>query len=258
MLFFIGQILPYIAAAIFIVGVSCRITGWLKAPVPFELTMFHQDGVGKSRMADLGRELLLFDSLRRGDMWLWLWAWLMHAALLLIIIGHIAGIYFLTKQFTLVGLSAQTSTQLSAFLGSISGWVLIASLTVLFYRRTADPELKRLTDPADYFDLMLLMAIAVTGMHMRTGTAVDLPAVRTYIGGLLTLHPAAMPQDWRFISHFTLVNILLIYFPFSKLMHLAGSIVSRLIITQQPPVYPSPAGFKRSVLFGKEVAKDES
>jgi nitrate reductase gamma subunit len=251
MLFFISQVLPYIAAAVFLVGTCLRVAGWLRVPVPFPLTLFPTAGTNPGRMLAIGREILFFDSLRRGEWWLWLWALLLHISLVFIIIGHIAGIYYLTKQFTLIGFSAEASTSLSALLGTIFGAVFFVSLLVLFYRRMTIPEVKRLSDPADYFILGLLLAIVVTGMYMRLVSNVDLPAVRAYIAGLFTLHPVPIPQNWFFISHFTLVNILLLYFPFSKLIHMVGIIVNRAMITELPPVYPTPAGSSRSVSFSE-------
>jgi len=257
MLFFIGQILPYIATAVFLIGTCWQVAAWLRVPVPFELTV-PAIGTRQNRILTLVRELFFFGSLRRGDKQLWLWAWLLHLSLVLIIIGHIAGIYYLTQQFTFVGLSAEASSRLSALLGTICGTLFFVALVVLLYRRMAIAEIKRLSDPADYFILYLLIAIVITGMHMRvTSHEVDLPAVRAYLGGLLTLQPVPIPRDWMFISHFTLVNILLIYFPFSKLMHMVGGLVNQMIITQPPPVYPTPSGFKRSISFEKEAAGNE-
>jgi nitrate reductase gamma subunit len=257
MLFFIGQVLPYIAAAVFLLGTCRQIITWLRVPVPFPLTLFPADSTNPGRMLAIGREILFFDSLRRGDRGLWLWALLLHISLVFIIIGHIAGIYYLTKQFTLVGLSDEASASLSAWLGSVFGMVFFVALLVLFYRRITIPEVRRLSDPADYFVLGLLSAVAVTGMYMRLAPGVvDLPAVRAYLAGLFTLHPVPIPRDWRFVSHFTLVNILLLYFPFSKLIHMVGIFVNRAMITQPPPVYPTPSG-SSSVSFSKEAAGNE-
>jgi len=257
MLFFIGQLLPYIAVVVFLLGICWRLITWLKVPAPFPLSLSHAVKTDSRKMLAIGREIISFDSLRRGDKGLWLWAWLLHISLALILIGHIAGIYYLTKQFTLIGFSPEASSRLSAVLGTIFGVVFFAALVVLFYRRLAIPEVKRLSDPADYFVLLLLLAIVITGMYMRLVSPVDLPAVRAYLAGLFTLNPVPIPQDWIFISHFTLVNILLIYFPFSKLIHMVGFFLSRSMITQPPPVYPTPAGFRRAVSFGKEASGNE-
>lgn len=243
MLFFVGQVLPYIAGAVFLLGVSYRIINWCKVPVPFQLTLFPAPRDGSGRAAAVGTELLLFKSLYKNDKNLWLWAWLLHVSLAMVIGGHIVGIYFLMNQFTLVGLTSAASQAMSATLGTTFGILLMAAIIVLFYRRLADPEVKRLSDPADFIDLLFLLAIVVTGNHMRLPTVhVDLPAIKTYMGGLLTLSPTPIPENWIFISHFLLVNVFLIYFPFSKMLHFAGFLVNRAMLVEAPPVYPTAAG----------------
>lgn len=240
MLYFIGQVFPYIAAAVFVFGMAWRVQRWLKTPVPFPITLFPAPQSPAGRFAAVASELVLFKSLYRGGKGLWFWAWLMHVSLAMIIAGHIVGIYFLTHQFTLIGLSPAKSSELSAFLGIVAGISLFASMLVLLYRRTSIPEVKRLSDPADYFELLLLMAIVITGMHMRTVSEVNLPAIREYLGSLILLRPVAIPQEGIFISHFLLVNLLMLYFPFSKLVHLAGFVVNRSMLVAAAPEYPTP------------------
>lgn len=260
MLYFIGQILPYIAVFVFVGGMIVQVISWLKKPVPFPQTLFPASSTAAGRVMDFIAEIVIFKSMRRGSKGLWLWAWLLHVALAMIILGHIVGIGTLAQQFVVIGVSAAVSVKLSAALGNLSGLILFAALIVLLYRRTADTEAKRLSDPADYFCLLLLLAIVISGMHMRLTThEVDLMAIRTYLAGILTLSPVAIPQDWIFISHYSLVMILLIYAPFSKLVHLAGYFVNRALLAQAPPVYPTPAtgakqtlpGFKQQASSGK-------
>ena len=250
MLYFIGQVLPYMAVGVFVAGLVWRVLSWMKTPVPFALTMFPAPATPGGRVMKVAGQLGLFTGLYKGERMLWLWAWLMHAALALVLIGHVVGIYFLTHQFTLIGMSPQASTLLSETLGTVSGLVLLAALVALFYRRIAVPEVKRLSDPADYFDLLLILSVVITGMHMRLPSVhVDLPAIRTYLGGLITFQPVPIPENFIFIAHFFLVNILLIYFPFSKLVHLAGAVVNRAMLVQAPPVYPTPAGVSGQANF---------
>jgi nitrate reductase gamma subunit len=253
MMFFIGQVLPYIAVAVFILGMGWRIMTWLKAPVPFQITLFPAPDTASGRVIAVVREMLMFDSLRRGDKSLWFWAWLMHITLAMIIIGHIVGIYYLTHQFTLIGLTEKASSAISAFLGTVSGVGFLLAIVVLFYRRTSIPEVKRLSDPADYFDLLLLLAVVVTGMHMRvTSIEVNLPVIREYLGNLILLRPTPSPHDWTFVSHFFLVNVLLIYFPFSKLAHMAGFFVNRAMLVEEAPVYPTRKGVSRDARVFKK------
>lgn len=241
MLVIVGQILPYIAAGVFIAGMLWRIYSWLKCSVPFPLTMFPAPNSAVGSAAAIVKEMLLFDSLRRSDKGLWLWAWLMHIALASIIGGHIVGISQLGHQFTAFGVSAACSVELSAVLGTASGLAAFSALTVLLYRRTALPDVKRLSCPADYFDLLLLLGVVITGLHMRMTTLeVDLTAIRAYMNGLLALSPIAIPNNMIFISHYLFVNVLLIYLPFSKMIHAAGFFVTRSLVTAPPPVYPTP------------------
>ena len=242
MLFFLGHIFPYITITVFLTGMTWRVLIWLNSPVPFQLTLFPAPQTFAGRVMSIGWELISFKSLWRGDRILWLWAWLMHGSLAVIIVGHIVGIYTLTLEFTLIGLSPGASSALSAGLGITAGIVCFLSLMVLFYRRTAIDEVKRLSDPVDYFVLLLLLAIVISGMHMRlTSLNIDLTAIRSYLAGILTLHPIPIPRTWIFVSHFTLVNILLLYFPFSKLFHGVGFVVNRGMLTEKPPIYPTPA-----------------
>lgn len=243
MLYFVGQVLPYIAGAIFLIGVTYRVAGWLKVPVPFQLTLFPAPASGADRLAAVGTEVLFFKSLYRNDKSLWSWAWLLHVALAMVIGGHIVGIYFLMNQFTLIGLSAPASQAMSSFLGTVFGIALLAAIIALFYRRLADPVVKRLSDPADFIDLLFVLVIVITGNHMRLpGVEVDLPAVRAYMGGLLSFHPVPIPDSGVFIAHFTTVMLFLIYFPFSKMLHFAGFLVNRAMLTEAAPLYPTPAG----------------
>jgi nitrate reductase gamma subunit len=146
-------------------------------------------------------------------------------------------------QFRYLGASPETSTFISDVMGTTSGLVFAVSLLALFYRRTAAAEVKRLSDPADYFALALLLAVAVTGLHMRLASPVtDLAEVRSYLAGLLTFRPVPLPREPIVVSHFTLVNVLLLYFPFSKLVHLTGAFASQALVLQSPPAYPTPAG----------------
>ncbi len=242
MQFFFGCLLPYLALAVFLSGMAWRTWSWLKRPAPFPITLGVAPSRPAGRVAAAAKELLLFSALYRGDRGLWCWAWMMHGSLALIIAGHVVGISSAGHQFCLFGASPETSAFLSGVIGSVSGLVFAVSLVALFYRRISLPEVKRLSDPADYFALALLLAVALTGLHMRlTSLEVSPAEVRSYLASLLTFRPIALPHQPIFAVHFTLINVLLLYFPFSKLVHLTGSFVSQSLVFQRPPVYPTPS-----------------
>lgn len=250
MLIFLGNFLPCLAFAVFTGGLAWRIAGWLRRPVPVSLTLSAgATGTGR-RAAEMAAELCLFRSLWRGERRLWLWAWLMHGSLVVILAGHVVGIASLGEQFCRLGASPQVSRLLSHGLGVGAGLIFAGSLAALWLRRMSIPELRRISDPGDHLALALLAAIAMSGMLMRLpGAGVDLAAAGAYLGGLFTFRPSPIPRNALFLVHFTLVNLLLIYFPFSKLVHGIGGFVNQAMLTGSPPAYPTPPGFQPDPRF---------
>jgi nitrate reductase gamma subunit len=240
---FAGQILPYLAFGIFIIGTAVRIAGWMRVPVPFQLTLFPVPKTASGRMLSILSEFVFLRTLFREDRSLWLWVWLLHLSLVVVMIGHMVGIYFLRYQFILVGFSPSTSQALSIILGFVSGVVMAVSLVALLYRRITDPEVRRLTVSVKYFELLLILAIAITGLLMYApGFSTDLTGVRAYLKGLLSVHAVPLPPAPMFTTHFFLVNVFLLYFPFSQLLHAAGFFVIRAMLTEKAPIYPAPVG----------------
>jgi len=105
----------------------------------------------------------------------------------------------------------------------ISGLVLLAAVTYLFLRRVFIPNVKYISLAADFFPLFLIFGIAFTGILMRYVTKIDVVAAKELTMGLVSFHPT-IPEGLAsiFYVHIFFVSILLVYFPFSKLMHLGG------------------------------------
>jgi nitrate reductase gamma subunit len=241
--FLLGVIFPYTAWSVFVSGTILRIVGWLKTPVPFHLTIFPAPAGTTGRIVTIASDFLLCSSLYHEDKALWLRVWLFHLSLALIIAGHVVGTFYLRDQFVLIGLSPAASQFLSKLLGGISGIVMVFSLGALIIGRIVNPLVRRLSTPEDFFTLLLLIAIAVSGILLYLpGFHVDLPAVRAYMGGLFHFRATLLPHSSIFIIHFLLVNLLLLFFPFSRLLHSAGYFVNRAMLTEAPPIYPTVAG----------------
>ena len=252
--FLLGVVFPYTACAVFVSGTILRIAGWLKTPVPFHLTLFPAPNGAMDRIATIASDFFLYRSLFREDKALWLRVWLFHLSLAFVIAGHAAGIFFLRNQFVLIGLNPEASQSLSKLLGGIAGIVMVLSLGALLTGRISNPIVRKLSVPEDFCTLLLLIAIAVTGILMYLpGFHADLPVVRSYMGGLIRFRPTMLPHSPMFIVHFLLVNVLLMYFPFSRLLHSAGYFVNRAMLTEAPPIYPTVSGRPpRSLLCGRQ------
>jgi nitrate reductase gamma subunit len=109
----------------------------------------------------------------------------------------------------------------------LSGFALLGALLFLLARRLFIAQVKYISLAADYFPLFLLIGIAFTGLMMRYLTKTDIVGVKELTMGLVTFHPTIPGGiSYLFYVHLFFVSILLICFPFSKLMHLGGIFLS--------------------------------
>jgi nitrate reductase gamma subunit len=253
-------ILPLAPLVLFLSGIVVRVAAWLRKPVPYHLTLFPVPLEKREKLAMATKELLLFRTLFRENRLLWLLAWLFHLSLAMILAGHVLGISLLRSQFTVLGASPETSELLSRTVGAAAGTVMVASLMALFCRRLLDRELRRLSEPLAWFDLLLLLSISLSGLGMyHPAFHADLPAVRSWLAGLFLFNPVPFPHNPLFTIHLALVGFLLVYFPFSQLMHAAGALVIRAMLMEAAPSFPTPAGKRpRSPFAGTRTTREES
>ncbi len=234
-------ILPLAAVTLFFCASVLRIAVWLRRPVPYQLTLFPVPAGGRKKLALAAGELFLFRTLFRENRLLWFLAWLFHLSLAMILAGHVLGISFLRGHFTALGASLETSALISRTLGGVAGAVMVSSLVALFCRRLLDRELRRLSEPLAWFDLLLLLSVASSGLGMYLpGFHPDLPAVRSWIASLFRFDPVPLPPNPLFTLHLSLAGFLLAYFPFSQLMHAAGALVNRAMLMEAAPTFPTP------------------
>ena len=87
--------------------------------------------------------------------------------------------------------------------------------------------MKYISLTSDYFPLFLIIAIAVSGILMRYFIKTDIVSAKELIMGLLTFN-LIIPEGIGviFYIHVFLVSALFAYFPFSKLVHMAGVFLS--------------------------------
>jgi nitrate reductase gamma subunit len=129
------------------------------------------------------------------------------------------------------------------------GYLFGAAILYLFWRRMALIRTLFISNIPDYFALALLGGIAATGILMSYWAKVYLVDVKAFMLGLLTLHPAAPPRHPLFLIHFLLVTTLMLYFPFSKLLHAGGVFFSP---TRNQPYRIQQAGKRYLPTAGNE------
>jgi len=220
--------MPYIAVFVFLVGVIHRIRVWTSTPQPGKMTLFPAgDGTAKGVLA----ETLFFPSLFKGDKALWTLSWLFHASLALVALGHLRVITGLIDSMLLTfGMSPEGINTMSATAGGAAGVVLMVTAALLLFRRFSVPRVRQITVAPDIVALLLLLAIILSGNAMRFGGEhFDLAQTRVWAWSLLTFSPQ-VPAHGGFLLHAFFGLLLLMYIPFSKVMHFGGIFFTQTLV----------------------------
>ncbi len=248
---------PYLAFVIFVVGFIYRIVAWSKSPVPFRIptTCGQQKSLPwiKSDRLDnphdtcgvIGRmllEVLFFRSLFRNTKaevhpgpkvtygatkWLWLAGLAFHYAFLVILFRHFR--FFAEPVPWLISAVEGVDGFFEVGIPPvyITSFVLLGAVGYLFLRRIVIPQVKYISLLNDYFPLVLIFTIGLTGVLLRHIVRTDITSVKELAVGLITFNPHVPAGiDPLFFAHFFLVSVLFAYFPFSKLMHMGGVFMS--------------------------------
>nr|MDJ0957860.1 hypothetical protein [Arenicellales bacterium] len=70
--------------------------------------------------------------------------------------------------------------------------------------------------------LLLIIAITASGLLMKYVWHTDIVALKKFVLGMMAFSWAPLPADPLLIIHLILVVILMLVFPFSKLLHAPG------------------------------------
>ncbi|MEJ2111572.1 MAG: respiratory nitrate reductase subunit gamma [Acidobacteriota bacterium] len=226
--FIIGAVLPYVVIPIFLVGMIYRIHSWVKSPQPGKMTLFPAGG---SPAREVLAETLFFPSLFKGDRVLWFFAWIFHVMLALVFLGHIR-VFTAVIDSTLAsfGMSAEGIDTMSSVAGGVAGIIILATALLLFFRRIAIPRVREITGLPDYLAPLLVIVIIATGDLLRfSGQHFDLEQTRIWALSLLTFSPV-VPASGMFIIHLFLAQLLIVFIPFSKILHFGGIFFTQALI----------------------------
>jgi len=252
-----GVFFPYLAFFTFVVGVVWKVFRWASSPVPFRIPTVcgQQKSLSFLRHSKLespfttlqviGRmalEILLFRSLFRNTKafftkdkrlvfgfakWLWLFGLLFHWSFLIIVLRHLRLFLEPVPSFVDTLSALDGFFQIGVPVLYLTDLIIVIALTYLFLRRVVLPQVRYVSLLQDYFPLFLILGIALTGILMRYFFKTDVPTVKQLVASLLSFSFSA-PEGLSplFYSHLFLVSLLFAYFPFSKLVHMAGVFLS--------------------------------
>jgi len=209
---FLFIVLPYLSAAIFLIGFLYRFWVWAKTPVPLRIVTTPAPRTRGGVVWRMVGDALWFPSLWKADRYLWAAGLAFHLLLWLVLLRHLR--YFL---YPVPGWVEGLQTP-----GLYAGYLIPIPLALLFARRLADEKVLYISIMGDYFSLLLLLSITLSGTLLGVFFRTYLVEVKAYGLSLIHFQPVVPPSHWLFSLHFLLVLVLLIYFPFSKLMHSGG------------------------------------
>jgi len=202
----------YLATAVLVVGVVLKIRRYAGTPAPLKIPTTPAPTTTGGVALRLTREVVFFESLFKASKWTWLFGWLFHAALLLVLLRHLR--YFQQPVWTPV-------VWVQAF-GIYAGFAMVAGLAGLWARRFLVDRVRYISTPSDHLHLALLLSIGLSGLTMRFVAPTDIVAVKAFMLGLMRFDVQPLPADPLLLLHLSLVALLMLVFPISKLMHAPG------------------------------------
>ncbi len=212
MLSTIYAVLFYFATAVFTVGLVYRIWLYARTPVPLRIPTTPAPVTQAGVVVRMAKEVVLFESLFKSNKWTWLFGWVFHAALFLVLLRHLR--YFTEPVWFWVN-------WVQPF-GLYAGFVMLAGLAALWVRRFAVERIRYISSPSDHLMLLLLIGIAASGLMTRFVTHTDIVSLKAFVLGLVYFDWQPIPTDPVLLIHLGLVLVLMIIFPFSKLLHAPG------------------------------------
>ena len=202
----------YLAAVLFAGGLAYRIKDYARTPAPLKIPTTPAPATNGGVVLRMAREVVFFESLFKSNLWTWGFGWLFHAGLLLVLMRHLR--YFVDPVWSWVAF-------IQPF-GKYAGLVMLAGLCGLWARRFLVDRVRYISTPSDHLMLALLIVIAASGLMMTFVSHTDVVGVKNFFRGLMHLGPQPLPGDIVLKLHLLMVAVLMIIFPFSKLLHAPG------------------------------------
>lgn len=205
-------ILIYVATLLFVVGLVQRIRLYARTPAPLLIPTTPAPTTQGGVALRMAREVVLFESLFKGNLWTWALGWVFHTSMALVLMRHLR--YFTEPVWGWVAL-------IQPF-GMYAGLAMLAGLAGLWARRLLVERIRYISTISDHLMLVLLLGIAASGLMMTFVVHTDVVAVKNYFLGLMQFTVGHLPMEPVLLLHLFMVAALLAIFPFSKLLHAPG------------------------------------
>ena len=204
-----------VACAVAVLGVLFRMLVYWRAPQPQTVVLTPAPANAAGVMVRIALEALIFRSLWRADKLGWLLGITFHYSLAVVVLRH----HWLFFESSFSWLHMFDRAQFAPH-------ALAASLLALLIRRIWSARLRYISSLSDYLWPALLLAIAASGMLMWSVGSHDVLAVRSFSLRVWALSSLPMPAHPVLAAHIGCVVLVLCLFPFSKMLHAPGILMS--------------------------------
>jgi len=210
----------YSVGLIFVIGVVLRIYQYSVTPQPIKIMLTPAPLTKSGAFARVLGEVFFFKSLFKSNKATWVFGYLFHISFFLLILMHFLRHFIYSNPLP-------WWYNIFVSIGIVCGIVMVLSLFLLLMRRVVIERVKFISLFQDYLILVLLMLIGLAGLSLNyvltpsALTVVD-NQLDPYMNGLLTFQFTNIPSNPLFLIHYTLVMLLILYIPFSKVMHFVG------------------------------------
>jgi len=205
-------VLLYVSAAVLVGGLAYRIRDYARTPAPLKIPTTPAPTSRGGVVLRMVREVALFESLFRSNLWTWAFGWMFHVGLALVLVRHLR--YFVEPVWSWLAFVQP--------FGVYGGFLMAAGLAGLWARRFLVARVRYISTPSDHLMIALLLAIAGTGLAMKYVAHTDIVALKAFTLGLIYFDWQPLPADALVYVHLALVALLMLIFPFSKLLHAPG------------------------------------
>ncbi|MCF7982949.1 MAG: respiratory nitrate reductase subunit gamma [Thiohalocapsa sp.] len=202
----------YFAVFVLLAGLINKVVQYARTPAPLKIPTTPAPTTRTGVALRMTREVVFFESLFRGNKWIWIFGWIFHFGLFLVTLRHLR--YFLDP--------VPVWIQFIQPFGVYGGIAMVVGLAGLWARRFLVDRVRYITALSDHLILVLLLTIGVSGLLMRFVAHTDIMRVKEFFQGLYVGQVSTLPGDPLLMLHLLLVAVLMIIFPYSKLLHAPG------------------------------------
>ena len=218
---FICILMPCVTVAVFVAGMVGRLRNWNRAGAA-RIPLFPTPATPWQMWKRILVESLTFGQLCDGNRSLWIGTWAFHLFLFMVLIGHTMLITDLNTLWKNLGFEYGRADRIGAAIGGTAGLVLLVAAIYLLTRRLSSARVREISSLEDYVSIALILAVVISGDLMRFSSNFDPAPVREFFSGLVGLQITAIPHNRFLLIHLFFAQVLIMYVPFSKLVHIPG------------------------------------